>query len=63
MRLDLTGVSAVPTIASNTFANTPIAGFSTSSGAYGSIYVDASMYWQFVDANVWSGYESRIVSV
>ena len=62
--LNLTGVSSVPTLgSSNVFSYTPIAGYSTSAGQYGSIYVPASLYNDFLAASVWSLFSSRIVSV
>lgn len=49
---------------SNAFTHTPIAGYTTSTGgAYGSIYVPASLYNSYKTATDWSVYSSRFVSV
>lgn len=56
-------VSGVPTIASNTFSTTPIGGYSTSAGRYGSVFVPASLYSAFQTAANWSAIASRLVSV
>lgn len=63
-RLDLTGVSSVPSLAnSNAFQSTPIGGYSDVTGQYGSIYVPASLYSEFTSKTNWSYYSSRMVSV
>lgn len=56
--------SSVPTIASNTFVSTPIAGRTSSTGGvYGSVFVPASLYNDYITATNWSAYSERIVSV
>ena len=62
--LNLTSVSAVPTLADiDAFYSTPIGGYSASAGQYGSVYVPASLYSSFLTATYWSSISSRIVSV
>ena len=62
--LNLTGVSSVPLMSnSNTFYSTPIAGYTTSAGQYGSIYVPASLYTAFTSATNWAYFSARMVSV
>jgi hypothetical protein len=53
----------VPTLSTNVFDSTPIGGYSTSAGQYGSVYVPASLYNDFIVAENWSSISSRIVSV
>ena len=48
---------------SGTFSSTPIAGYSASAGTYGSIYVPASLYSQYISATNWTYFSSRFVSV
>ena len=61
---NLTGISSIPTlITSGVFTLTPIAGYSSIAGQYGSIYVPASLYSSFLTATNWSYYSSRIVSI
>ena len=56
--------SSIPLITSTTFSSTPIAGYTTSTdGVYGSIYVPASLYNDYISATNWSVYSARIVSV
>lgn len=63
-RLDLTSVPTVPMTYMRTFWSTPIEGYTTyTSGRYGSVYVPASLYSQFLSASYWSDIVSRIVSV
>jgi len=62
--LYLNSVSSVTTLAnSNAFSSTPIGGYSTSAGQYGSVYVPASLYSSFLTATNWSIISARIVSV
>lgn len=61
--LYLTGTSVVSLPYSNTFSSTPIAGYSTSAGRYGSIYVPASLFNSYKTAANWSYFSSRFVSV
>ena len=56
-------VSSIPTLASNVFNSTPIGGYSTSAGRYGSVFVPASLYSSFLTATNWSSISERIVSV
>lgn len=56
--------SSVPTLGISAFYSTPIGGYTTSTGGvYGSIFVPSSLYNQYIAANHWSEYSSRIVSV
>lgn len=57
--------SVVPTLAnSSAFGATPVAGRTTSTGGvYGSIFVPASLYDQYISATNWSYFSSRFVSV
>ena len=48
---------------SNAFFSTPIGGYSASAGKYGSIYVPASLYSQYISATNWTYFSSRFVSV
>lgn len=62
--LNLSGVSSVPVLSnSNAFAITPIAGYNTSAGRNGSIYVPSSLYAAFQTATNWQAFSSRMVSV
>ena len=61
--LYLTSVSRVPTLGLSVFSSTPIGGYSASAGQYGSVYVPASLYDQFLSATGWSSISARIVSV
>lgn len=61
--LYLTGDS-VPTLGGlSTFSSTPIGGYSTSAGQYGSIYVPASLYDEYISGVNWKVFSSRIVSI
>ena len=48
---------------SNVFKSTPIGGYSTSAGQYGSIYVPSSLYSQYTTSYPWRTLSDRIVSV
>jgi hypothetical protein len=48
---------------SNAFASTPIGGYSTSTGTYGSIYVPASLLTSYQTATNWTYFSSRFVGV
>jgi hypothetical protein len=61
--LYLTGLSRVPTLSGGVFSSTPIGGYSTIAGQYGSVYVPASLYNSFLTATNWSSISARIVSV
>jgi len=48
----------------NAFSSTPISNYTTSTGGvYGSIYVPASLYSDYIAANNWSTYAARFVSM
>lgn len=60
----LLGPSVCRLSSSNAFSSTPIAGYITSTGGvYGSIFVPASLYDQYISASNWSFFSSRFVSV
>lgn len=61
--LNLTGVSSVPTLFTSVFVSTPIGGYSASAGGYGSVYVPASLYSDFIVATNWSSISARIISI
>ena len=61
--LYLTSVSSVPTLGNYAFSSTPIDGYSTVAGRYGSVYVPASLYSSFLTATNWASISSRIVSI
>ena len=62
--LYLTSVSSVPILPyMNVFGNTPIGGYSSSAGTYGSVFVPESLYNSFLAASNWSTISSRIVSM
>ena len=48
---------------SNAFTSTPIGGYSTSAGTYGSIYVPASMIDTYKTSTNWTYFSSRFVGV
>lgn len=48
---------------SNALNSTPIAGYSTITGQYGSIYVPSSLYSAYIISTNWTYYSSRFVSV
>ena len=48
---------------SNAFGSTPIAGYSTVAGQYGSIYVPASLLTAYQAATNWTYFSSRFVGV
>lgn len=61
--LYLNSVSQVTTLGSSVFYSTPIGGYSASAGRYGSVFVPASLYNDFIVASYWSDIADRIVSV
>lgn len=61
--LYLNSVSSVPSLGTSVFNSTPIGGYSTSAGQYGSVYVPASLYSSFLTATNWSSISARIVSI
>jgi hypothetical protein len=48
---------------SNAFASTPIGGYSTSAGTYGSIYVPTSLVDAYKSATNWAYFSSRFVGI
>lgn len=48
---------------SNAFISTPIGGYSTSAGTYGSIYVPASLLTSYKNATNWTYFSSRFVGI
>lgn len=61
--LYLTGVSKVPTLSASAFVSTPIGGYSTYAGRYGSVYVPSSLLASFKTAANWSSISARLVGV
>ena len=61
--LYLNSISSVPILGSYVFYSTPIGGYSNTAGQYGSVYVPASLYSDFLVAPYWSDIASRIVSL
>lgn len=62
--LYLMSTSVVSFPDSAVFSSTPIAGFTSyNDGVYGSVFVPASLYDQYISARNWSLFSSRIVSV
>lgn len=60
--LDFTGVQSIPQLTStNAFVITPISG-SSYLGRFGSIYVPASLYSDWITTTNWTVYSSRITS-
>jgi len=56
--------SSIATLAnSNAFSSTPIGGYSTTAGTYGSIYVPASLLASYKAATNWTYFSSRFVGV
>lgn len=56
--------SSIPTLQfSDAFSNTPIGGYSASTGTYGSIYVPASLIEDYKVATNWSYFSSRFVGI
>lgn len=56
--------SRIPTLkTSYAFWSTPIGGYSVSAGQYGSIFVPASLYNNYLSSTNWSYFASRFVSV
>lgn len=48
---------------SNAFSSTPIGGYRTYAGQYGSIYVPTSMLTTYKTASNWSYFSSRFVGI
>lgn len=61
--LYLMGSSVCALKNSNAFSSTPIGGYSTSAGTYGSIYVPASMLASYKAATNWTYFSSRMVGI
>ena len=61
--LYLTGSSVCTLSNSNAFSSTPIGGYSTSAGTYGSIYVPASLLASYKAATNWTYFSSRFVGI
>lgn len=61
--LYLMGSSLCKLSNSNAFTSTPIGGYSTSAGTYGSIYVPASLLTSYKTATNWTYFSSRIVGI
>lgn len=64
LSLYLLAPNVYPLASSNYFSSTPIGGYTEStSGVYGSIYVPASLYSNYITAENWSAYSERFVSI
>jgi hypothetical protein len=61
--LYLTGSSLCTLFNSNAFYSTPIGGYSTSAGTYGSIYVPTSLLTSYQNATNWTYFSSRFVGI
>lgn len=61
--LYLTGSIICTLSASNAFYTTPIGGYSSSAGTYGSIYVPASLLASYQAATNWTYFSSRFVGI
>ena len=61
--LYLMGSSLCKLSHSNAFTSTPIGGYSTSAGTYGSIYVPASLLTSYQTATNWTYFSSRFVGI
>ena len=61
--LYLTGSSICTLNNSNAFISTPIGGYSTTAGQYGSIYVPASLLASYQAATNWTYFSSRFIGV
>ena len=61
--LYLTGSTLCKLSNSNAFNSTPIGGYSTSAGTYGSIYVPASLLTSYQTATNWAYFSSRFVGI
>ena len=60
--LTSTALVSLPNV--NAFLSTPISDYTTSTGGvYGSVYVPASLYSQYIAATNWVTYSNRIVSI
>lgn len=62
--LTLSGNRVYELMSTDAFTSTPIAGYTTyTSGAYGTIYVQSSMYNSYITAPNWSAFSSRFASI
>ena len=61
--LYLTGSSVCALTISGAFSSTPIGGYSTSAGTYGSIYVPTSLLTSYQTATNWAYFSSRFVGI
>ena len=61
--LYLTGSSVCKLSNSQAFSYTPIGGYSTSAGTYGSIYVPTSLLTSYQNATNWTYFSSRFVGI
>jgi hypothetical protein len=61
--LYLTGSSVCTLVKSNAFGTTPIDGYSTVAGTYGTIYVPASLLTAYQTATNWAYFSSRFVGI
>lgn len=61
--LYLMGSSVCSLGASTAFTSTPIGGYSTTAGKFGSIYVPSSLYNTYLTATNWTYFSSRLVSM
>lgn len=61
--LYLTGSNLCKLSKSNAFESTPIGGYSTSAGTYGSIYVPTSLLTSYQKATNWTYFSSRFVGI
>lgn len=61
--LYLTSISICNLEGSTAFTSTPIGGYSTYAGAYGSIYVPSSLLTSYQTATNWSYFSSRFVGI
>ena len=61
--LYLTGSRLCTLSNSNAFSSTPIGGYSTSAGTYGSIYVPTSLLTSYKNATNWTYFSSRFVGI
>ena len=61
--LYLMSTSVVLLSNSATFSSTPIGGYTTTAGIYGSVYVPQSLYSSYITATNWTYYSNRIVGL
>ena len=61
--LYLPGSTVVSLYGVSQFYSTPIGGYSTIAGRYGSVYVPSSLYSDYINNSKWASYSARIVSM